>query len=47
MGVAVAVAGAMGVPTIAAGVWTLGTDTLPPGIDMKILETGTMPGILR
>ena len=43
----VAVAGAVGVPTIAAGVWTLGIDTLTPGVDTEILETGTMPGILR
>ncbi|XP_054554133.1 translation initiation factor IF-2-like [Talpa occidentalis] len=45
--VGVAVAGVMGVPTIAAGVLTLGPDVLIPGTDMKIPETGTMTGILR
>lgn len=43
----VAVAGVMGVPTIAAGVSTLGTGALTPGIDMKIPETDTITGILR
>lgn len=44
---AVAVAGVMAVLTIVAGVWTLGTGALTPGIDVKIPETGTMTGILR
>lgn len=45
--VAVAVAGVMAVLTIVAGVWTLETGALTPGIDVKIPETGTMTGILR
>lgn len=45
--VAVAVAGVMAVLTIVAGVWTLETGVLTPGIDVKIPETGTMTGILR
>lgn len=44
---AVAVAGVMAVLTIVAGVSTLGTGALTPGIDVKIPETGTMTGILR
>lgn len=47
MAVAAAVAGVTGVPTVVAGAWTLGTEALTSGIDMKIPETGTMTGILR
>lgn len=43
--VVLVVAGAAGVPTVAAGGQTLGIGAPTPGIDMKIPETGTVTGI--
>lgn len=43
--VVLAVAGAAGVLTVAAGGQTLGIGAPTPGIDMKIPETGTVAGI--
>lgn len=44
---AVAVAGAMRVPIIGAGVLSIVIGVLTPGIDVKTPETGSMTGILR